>query len=80
MQGRIRLVAASGEEVSSWPLPPGRRTDLEVVDALSRWQLLARRRGLELWVEDPCPVLVELVRLCGLDDVLGCAAEVSPPA
>ena len=70
MQGRIRLVAEGGDVVSSWPLPPGPRTDLGTVDALARWRLLAQRRGLTMRVDAPCPVLVELLRLCGLAELL----------
>ena len=81
MQGKIRLVGASGEEVSSWPLPPGPRTDIGTVDAHARWRLLAQRRGLTLRVDEPCPVLVELLRLCGLAEVLlGPSVEVGRQA
>jgi hypothetical protein len=40
--------------------------DLSVVDALARLQLLARRSGLQLRLEEMCPALVGLLELSGL--------------
>ena len=76
MQGTVRLVTVDGVEVARWPLPPGRRTDLQVVDALARVRLLADRNGLVLRVEDACPVLVELLQLCGLAELVLPSVEV----
>ena len=43
--------------------------DLELVDALARLQLLARRRGVSLQLR-PCEELRELLHFVGLTDVL----------
>lgn len=44
--------------------------DTDAVGALARVALAARRRGLQLWVRNPRPELVELVELVGLGHVL----------
>ena len=44
--------------------------DLGVVGALARAALAARRRGLQVWVRNPRPELVEMVELVGLGEVL----------
>ena len=40
--------------------------DLTVVEALARWQLLTRRAGGRMWLEDLSPELAELLDLAGL--------------
>lgn len=45
--------------------------ELEIVDALARLQLAARRSGYELAVKDAPRDLLELIELAGLSDVLG---------
>jgi hypothetical protein len=47
-----------------------RAPDLELVDALARLQLLARRRGCSIQVR-PCEELRTLLLLVGLSEVLG---------
>jgi hypothetical protein len=47
-----------------------RAPDLDLVDALARLQLLARRRGCSIQVR-PCAELRELLLLVGLSEVLG---------
>jgi hypothetical protein len=44
--------------------------DLELVDALARLQLVAARQGQRVVLCKPPQELVELIDLCGLDDVL----------
>ena len=44
--------------------------DLEVVDALARLQLAARRRGFRIQLQNVPPDLAELLELCGLAQVL----------
>jgi anti-anti-sigma regulatory factor len=44
--------------------------DIEVVDALARLALVARRHGTRLCVRDPSPELRELLDLAGLGRVL----------
>ena len=44
---------------------------LEIVDALARLQLAARRAGYRIEVKNAPDDLVELVELAGLDEVLG---------
>jgi hypothetical protein len=45
--------------------------ELEIVDALARLQLAARRSGYEVTVTDAPRDLIELIELAGLCDVLG---------
>ena len=42
----------------------------DVVDALARVALVARRHGCELWLCDAAPELRELIDFMGLSDVL----------
>jgi anti-anti-sigma factor len=44
--------------------------DADAVDALARLALMARRRGVRLWVRDPSPQLCELFDLVGLTRIL----------
>ena len=57
--------------VAAWPVDPSSaggsgRLDLDLVDALARLQLGARRLGLSMELRHVCPRLLELLRLCGL--------------
>jgi hypothetical protein len=45
--------------------------ELELVDALARLQLAARRRGLRLQLRVVPAELAELLELCGLGELLG---------
>jgi anti-anti-sigma factor len=62
--------------------------DADAVDALARLALMARRRGVRLWVRDPSAELCELFDLVGLtrilpvyrsDDPTGEAPSAAPP-
>ncbi len=44
--------------------------DEEVLDALLRLHLVARRNGLTVELRDACPRLVDALELCGLRDEL----------
>jgi hypothetical protein len=46
-------------------------TDLGIVDALARLQLVARRSGYEVAVREAPMDLLELIELAGLGEVLG---------
>ena len=52
------------------PLAGDGPPDLAVVEALARCQLMARRAGGRMWLEDVSPALAELVDLAGLRGVL----------
>jgi hypothetical protein len=56
--------------VVSWPWVLRGRRDLEVIDALARLQLAARRVGCTIRLRDVCPELSELLHLTGLTEVL----------
>ena len=56
----------------------GMTADAVVVDALCRLQLGARHWGCSVRLRNASPDLVDLVRLCGLDDVI--RPEVLEPA
>ncbi len=45
--------------------------DVALLDALLRLQLIARRGGDQIRVQNPPPRLVELIELLGVDHVLG---------
>ena len=68
-RGRSEVDAAASErldcDVSDLP-----GCDGAAVDAMARLCLRARRRGVDLRLLDPCPELVELIRMTGLDDLL----------
>jgi anti-anti-sigma regulatory factor len=51
------------------------RADLDVVDALARLALAARRRGRSIEVRRACPRLRELLELTGLDETAGLRLE-----
>jgi hypothetical protein len=44
--------------------------DLAVVEGLARLQLITRRAGGQMWLEDVCPALAELLELAGLRQAL----------
>ncbi len=45
--------------------------DLAVVDALARFQLMTRRAGGRMWLEEVSPALAELLDLSGLRREMG---------
>jgi hypothetical protein len=45
--------------------------DLAVVEIVARCQLLARRAGGRIWLEEMSPALAELLDLAGLLDQMG---------
>ena len=56
-----------------WPLRCDAATlpaNAQVVDALARVALVARRHNCELWLCDATPELRELIEFMGLSDVL----------
>jgi hypothetical protein len=48
------------------PLAGDGPPDMSVVEALARWQLITRRVGGRMWLEDLSPLLAELLDLAGL--------------
>lgn len=53
--------------------------DGTTIDALSRLQLAARRRGCRVVLRDVCPELRTLVALAGLSEVLPMSPAATPP-
>jgi anti-anti-sigma factor len=53
--------------------------DADAVDALARLALMARRRGVRLWVRDPSAELCELFELAGLTRILPVWRSGDPP-
>jgi hypothetical protein len=66
----IVVLAVDGIELLSWPLAGSARPDLDVIDALARLALAARRLGAEVAVRNAGPELLGLIYFVGLDDVL----------
>jgi hypothetical protein len=64
------VLLARGREIARWPLPVGERPDLELVDALARCELTARRIGYEVRVRGAGSELVDLLEFVGLRDLL----------
>jgi anti-anti-sigma regulatory factor len=54
-----------------------RTPDIAYVDALARLRLRAHRHGCRVRLIDPCPRLLELLALVGLEDLLLADAAVS---
>ena len=67
--GTHRVVALAGDG------PP----DLAVVEALARYQLMTRRAGGRMWLEELSPDLAELLDLTGLRQELTGQASVPGP-
>jgi hypothetical protein len=65
------VLVRAGVEVARWPLAHDLRPDLALVDALARFQLLARRAGCRIEVREAGGALVALLDLVGLGDVVG---------
>jgi len=68
-----RLVTAGADGTHQVvPLAGDGPPDLAVVEALARCQLMARRAGGRMWLEDLSPELAELLDLAGLrEEVTG---------
>ncbi|HEV3498519.1 MAG TPA: hypothetical protein VHA34_19445 [Actinomycetes bacterium] len=64
------VLAIGGTEVTSWPLAGSCRPDLDLIDALARQALAARRLGGAIRLRGAGPELTDLIRFVGLDDVL----------
>jgi hypothetical protein len=60
------VVAASDGTRYEVPLAGDGPPDLAVVEALARFQLMARRAGVRVWLEDVSAALGDLLDLAGL--------------
>jgi hypothetical protein len=68
---RAVVMIVDGTEVVVWQPPVGVRPNLDVIEHLARLRLMARRRGYELRLRDPCADMVGLIRFVGLAEVFG---------
>ena len=68
-------MAPGGVEIDSWALPDLQRVGLGEIDDLARMLLAARRLGLSIRLQDPCPGLVVLLDLVGLTGLSGLGIE-----
>jgi hypothetical protein len=66
----IVVLAVGGTELARWPLAGSAHPDLDVIDALARLALAARRLGGEIGLRNAGPELLGLIDFVGLDDVL----------
>lgn len=62
--------APATHRVVTWDVGAFTDPDVGTVDLVAKMQLLVRRLGLELRVENACPELRELIDLAGLSEVL----------
>jgi len=60
------------------PLAGDGPPDLAVVEALARYQLMVRRAGGRMWLEDLSPELAELLDLAGLRGEMTGEADPEP--
>jgi hypothetical protein len=72
---RIQFLSPSGTVVSARVLIGPHGPDLDLVQALARWQLVARRAGGAVVLVDPAPELLDLLELVGLRREVGGQAE-----
>lgn len=72
---RAVVMIVDGAEVVVWEPPVGVRPNLDVIDHLARLRLMARRRGYELRLRDPCADMIGLIRFVGLAAVFGLEEE-----
>ena len=63
---RIVLVGSSGGEVAAWVIEGPGHPDLDTVNAVARWQLVARRSGGCIRLRDVSAELAELLDFVGL--------------
>ena len=64
------VLAAGGVELASWPLAGSAHPDLDVIDALARLALAARRLGGEIELRGAGVELLSLIDFVGLDDIV----------
>jgi hypothetical protein len=68
---RTIVVVVDGDvEVTTVHVDGPSAPDLAVVATVARLQLMARRMGWTIRLEDPCPRLCELLEFVGLGDLL----------
>jgi hypothetical protein len=60
------------------PLAGDGPPDLAVIEALARYQLMTRRAGGRMWLEDLSPELAELLDLAGLREEMTGEADPEP--
>ena len=60
------MVGSSGGEVAAWVLEGSGHPDLDTVNAVARWQLVARRSGGSIRLRDVSAELAELLDFVGL--------------
>jgi hypothetical protein len=77
--GRIVIVDSAGCPVAAWDLAAG-LPDLAAVEALAQCQLMARRRGGRMLLQDVSAELAALLDLTGLLDVVGLGRQVGGEA
>jgi hypothetical protein len=65
VQPQTVVLLRDNDEVTRWTLHG--RADLATVDELARLQLRAKRLGCRIALDDPCPGLLSLLDLVGLD-------------
>ena len=74
--GQLVVAGADGSR-QVVPLAGAGPPDLAVVEGLARLQLMIRRAGGRMWLEDVSPALAELLDLAGLRAVV--AGPAGPP-
>jgi hypothetical protein len=69
---QVALVDTGGSVLARWALSGEANPNLDAVDLIARWVVIARRAGATVRIVQACPELLELLRLAGLPvEVIG---------
>jgi hypothetical protein len=62
----VALVDAGGGVLARWALSGEANPNLDAIDLIARWVVIARRAGASVRISEACPELRELLGLAGL--------------
>lgn len=63
---QVALVDAEGAVLARWAMAGESNPNIEAVDLIARWVVIARRASAEVRIENACPEMEELLELAGL--------------
>jgi hypothetical protein len=62
----VALVDAGGAVMARWAMAGESNPNIEAVDLIARWVVIARRARAQVRIENACPEMEELLELAGL--------------